>query len=64
MASGVKRQVISLRGARDQGKLGDFIAERQSDAPGDQAAFDATLKAMAGRSKEAPTALKPECGDD
>lgn len=54
----------SLREALAQGKLDEFIAEREADAPGDQKAFDATLKAMAGKSKSKPETSTPDCADD
>ena len=50
--------MISLRDAREKGKLDQFAAEHKADAPGDQKAFDATLKAMAGTSKSAPGTSK------
>ena len=50
---------ITLAEARRQGKLDQFIAERENHPPGDQAAFDATLKAMAGTSKSKPGTSKP-----
>lgn len=50
--------MTTLRKARDEGKLNEFIAEHETDAPGDQKAFDATLSAMAGTSKSAPGTSK------
>jgi hypothetical protein len=50
--------MTTLREAREQGKLGQFIAEREAEAKGDQKAFDATLKAMTGTSKSAPGTSK------
>lgn len=47
--------MTNLREALEQGKLKHFIAERRGEV-GDEAAFDATLEAMAGKSKEAPAA--------
>ena len=44
-------------------KLDQFIAERDAEE-GDQAAFDATLRSMAGTSKEAPEASPPDDCDD
>lgn len=52
--------MTTLRKAREEGKLADFIAEHENDSPGDQEAFDATLSAMAGRSKSAPGTSKRE----
>ena len=51
------------REAIEQGKLAKFIAEREGEE-GDQAAFDATLRSMAGTSKEAPEASSPDDCDD
>ncbi len=47
-----------LREPRQSGKFDEYIAERKTDAPGDQKTFDATLKAMAGTSKSAPETSK------
>ena len=47
--------MITLREAIDQGKLDQFIAEHEGEI-GDQEAFEATVRAMAGKSKEAPPA--------
>lgn len=58
-----KERAISLKEARDQGKLGDFIAEREGET-GDEAAFNRALASMAGKSKEAPEASPPDCADD
>lgn len=55
---------LSLAAARNQGKLDQFAKDRETDPPGDEEAFNRALQSMAGRSKEAPTASKPECGDD
>ncbi len=41
----------TLKQARDAGKIDQFAKDRDDDAPGDQAAFDATLQSMAGTSK-------------
>lgn len=51
--------MTTLREAREAGKLAEFIAEREAHKPGDQKAFDATLKAMAGTSKSTPGTSKP-----
>ena len=50
--------MTTLREARERGKLDQFIAEREADAQGDQATFNATLKAMAETSKSAPGTSK------
>lgn len=55
--------MISLREAIDQGKFDQFIAEHEGET-GDQEAFNRTVEAMAGKSKEAPVASKPDDCDD
>lgn len=54
----------TLRKARDEGKIDEFIAEREDHPPGDQDAFDATLASMAGRSKSEPETSPTDCDDD
>lgn len=49
---------ISLRTARDEGRISEFVAEHSKDAPGDKRAFDATLSSMAQKSKPAPGTSK------
>jgi len=44
---------ITLAEARKQGKLHQFIAEREDDEAGDEAAFNRAVQAMARKSKEA-----------
>ncbi len=44
-------------------KLDQFIAEHKGET-GDADAFDATLRSMAGTSKEAPEASSPDDCDD
>lgn len=56
--------MTTLRKALADGKLDQFIAERDSDAPGDDAAFNRALEAMAGKSKEAPAASRPRRSGD
>lgn len=55
--------MTTLREARDAGKLKEFIAERQGDAPGDADAFDRALTSMAGTSKSEPGTSKPRRRD-
>ena len=55
---------ITLSEARKQGKLDQFIAEREADADGDAVAFDKTVKSMAGKSAEARPASPSDCADD
>lgn len=56
--------MTTLRKARDEGKLDQFVKEHDADPPGDEAALIATLESMAGKSKAVPEASKPERGDD
>ena len=55
--------MTNLRKALEQSKLDKFIAEREGET-GDADAFDATLRSMAGTSKEAPEAASPDGSDD
>lgn len=55
--------MTTLREAIEGGKLDQFIAERKGEK-GDQAAFEATLRSMAGTSREAPEASSPDDCDD
>ena len=55
---------LALRKARDAGKLTEFIAARETDAPGDEDAFNRALASMAGKSKAAPATSKPDRSDD
>lgn len=54
----------SLREARNTGKLDQFAADHEGDAPGDETAFNRALQSMAGKSKAVPATSKPEHGDD
>ena len=54
---------LSLREALDAGKLDQFIAEHEGEI-GDRDAFEATVRAMAGKSKEAPAASSQDGSDD
>jgi len=54
----------TLKKARESGKLDQFAAKQDTNPPGDEAAFNATLASMAGKSKEAPPASTPDdCAD-
>lgn len=57
--------MTTLREAREQGKLDQFIAEREAEqsAPGDKAAFNRALASMAGKSKAAPATSKRRPND-
>lgn len=54
----------TLRQARYTGKLDQFAADHEADAPGDEAAFNRALESMAGKPKEAPAASKPDAPAD
>ena len=55
---------ITLRQAREQGKLEQFEAEHDADPPGDEEALNRALASMAGTSKAVPEASSPDdCGD-
>jgi hypothetical protein len=55
--------MTKLREAIENGKLDQFIAEHKGEI-GDREAFEATLRSMAGKSKEAPPASSPDDCDD
>lgn len=44
-----------LKEAREKGKLKEFIKEHATDNDGDEAAVEATLKSMVGKSKPIAT---------
>ena len=48
--------MTTLRQARNDSKLDQFVAERIEDTPGDADRFNATLAAMARKSKAVPAA--------
>ncbi|MEN2787949.1 hypothetical protein ACFOKI_16350 [Sphingomonas qilianensis] len=55
----LEKPMTNLKKARDEGKLEEFIAEREASpqpSDGDEAAFNRALSSMAGKSKEAPAA--------
>ena len=56
--------MTTLREARDSGKLDQFAKDRETDAPGDEAAFNATLLSMAGKSKADQEASSPDVPGD
>jgi hypothetical protein len=55
--------MVTLKQALADGKLDQFITEREGET-GDREAFEATLRSMAGKSKEAPEASSPDDCDD
>lgn len=58
--------MTTLKEARDKGKLGEFIKEREAEASreGDEDAFNRGLRSMAESSKEAPKASPRRDRDD
>ena len=56
--------MTTLRKAREVGKLYQFAKDREADAPGDEAAFNATLQSMAGKSKAVLEASLPDAPCD
>ena len=56
--------MTTLRQARETGKLAEFVKEHRRDAKGSATAFNATLKAMAQKSKAVPATSKKRNPDD
>lgn len=54
----------TLKTARQQGKVEQFAADREADAPGDEAEFNRLFGSMAGTSKAVPEASTPPDCDD
>ena len=54
----------SLNEARKQGQIDQFIVVHEAAPPGDEAAFNATLQLMAGKSKAVPAASPPDAPGD
>lgn len=50
----------NLKQAREQGVLDQFAKDHETDTPGNEAAFNATLASMAGKSKAVPEASSPD----
>ena len=56
--------MATLKEAREAGKLARFVKEHRRDPKGDATAFNATLLAMARKSKAVPaTSNEPDSGD-
>ena len=56
--------MTTLKQARDLGKLDQFAADHEGDAPGDEEAFNRAFQSMAGTSKAVPEASStPDCDD-
>lgn len=64
MSKKIKMTKISLSQARKQNNLVQFVNEHRRDKKGDAAAFDATLEAMAGKSKPVPKTSSADNPDD
>ena len=56
--------MTNLRKAREEGKLDQFAADHEADAPGDEEAFNRAFQSMAGTSKAVPEASSPPDCDD
>jgi hypothetical protein len=56
--------MVTLKEARQNGALEQFVKERNDAPPGDKRSFDATLSSMAGKSKSEPETSKPGRSDD
>lgn len=56
--------MTTLREAREQGKIDQFIKEHQADPDGDEETFNRAVQAMARKSKEAPKASSQDNPDD
>ena len=54
----------SLRRAREEDRLDEFIAEREKAASADHDRFFAVLKSMIRTSKSEPETSPPDCDDD
>ncbi len=56
--------MTTLKEAREAGKLAQFVKEHRRDPKGSVDAFNATLGAMAGKSKAIPKPLSRSNPDD
>lgn len=56
--------MTTLKEARESGNLAQFVKEHKRDPKGSADAFNATLEAMAGKSKAVPAASKKRNPDD
>jgi hypothetical protein len=55
---------LTLSQAKQQNRIERFIAEHEADKPGDAGRFNATLTAMARKSKAVPVASSEVGSDD
>lgn len=60
----MSKKKLTLKEARDKGKLKQFIKEHEKDAPGDAERFERALTSMVGKSKATPATSKREPSDD
>lgn len=58
------KKPLSLKIARQKGKLKQFIKERENDPPGDMEKLDRAIRAAVKTSTEVPAASKPEPSGD
>ncbi len=56
--------MTTLKEARDRGTIAQFAKDRETEAPGDKTAFEATFQSMAGKSRAVPTTSKLGRADD
>jgi hypothetical protein len=56
--------MTTLKEAREKGEIAKFAKEHRHDPKGDATAFNATLEAMAGKSKVVPAASSKRNPDD
>jgi hypothetical protein len=56
--------MTTLKQARERGEIAKFAKEHRRDPKGDAVAFNATLEAMAGKSKAVPATSSKRNPDD
>ncbi len=56
--------MVTLKEARRKGEIAQFAKEHRHDPKGNMAAFNETLKAMAGKSKAVPATSSKRNPDD
>ena len=56
--------MTTLKEAREKGEIAKFAKEHRHDPKGNAVTFNATLEAMAGKSKAVPAASKKRNLDD
>ena len=60
----IEKKPLTLKEAREQGKLDQFIKERENDPPGDLEKLDRAIKEAVKTSTEAQAASSPEPSGD